>query len=58
MIDQYKMILLIIILTIWIILILLAIGLCLAARLGDLQRSDDPDRRARTPPTHLHHQDS
>jgi hypothetical protein len=51
------MILLIIILTIWIILILLAIGLCLAARLGDLQRSDDPDRRARTPAARRHRQD-
>jgi hypothetical protein len=51
------MILLIIILTIWIILILLAIGLCLAARLGDLQRSDDPDRRAMTPAARRHRQD-
>ncbi len=31
-----------IILTIWISLILLVIVLCFAARLGDLQRSDDP----------------
>jgi hypothetical protein len=51
------MILLIIFLTIWIILILLAIGLCLAARLGDLQRSDDPDRRARTQASRLHRHD-